>query len=88
MMAFECRRVVTGNTVDGKSSVLYDSSLALVEQDSAKRTALLDGMQDLLAQDLAVVPALETQLLYAEAANIQGLTLHPSQILIWKYLHQ
>ncbi len=60
----------------------------LVEQDGAQRTALLNQMQDLLGQDLAVVPALETQLLYAEGANIQGLTLHPSQILIWKYLHQ
>lgn len=60
----------------------------LVETDDAKRQELLDRMQNLLADKLAVVPVLETKLLYAQQANIQGLTLHPSQILIWKYLHQ
>lgn len=34
-VTYECRRVVTGNTPEGKSSVLYDSSLMLVEQASA-----------------------------------------------------
>jgi quercetin dioxygenase-like cupin family protein len=34
-MTYECRRVVTGNTPDGKSSVLYDSSMPLLEEDSA-----------------------------------------------------
>ena len=60
----------------------------LVEADAAKRQALLDRMQDLLAAKLAVVPVVETKLLYAQQANIEGLTLHPSQILVWKYLHQ
>jgi quercetin dioxygenase-like cupin family protein len=34
-MTYECRRVVTGNTSEGKSSVLYDSSMPLLEEDSA-----------------------------------------------------
>jgi quercetin dioxygenase-like cupin family protein len=33
-MAHECRRVVTGHTPDGKSTVLYDSSMPLLEEDS------------------------------------------------------
>jgi quercetin dioxygenase-like cupin family protein len=35
MTTHQCRRVVTGNTADGKSSVLYDSSMSLLEEDSA-----------------------------------------------------
>lgn len=34
-MARECRRVVTGHTPEGKSAVLYDSSVPLLEEDSA-----------------------------------------------------
>jgi len=34
-MSYECRRVVTGHTAEGKSAVLYDSSLPLLEEDSA-----------------------------------------------------
>lgn len=60
----------------------------LIEADAAKRQELLDRMQNLLAEKLAVLPVLETKLLYAQQANIKGLTLHPSQILVWKYLHQ
>jgi hypothetical protein len=33
-MASQVRRVVTGHTPDGKSTVLYDSSMPLLEQDS------------------------------------------------------
>jgi mannose-6-phosphate isomerase-like protein (cupin superfamily) len=34
-MAYECRRIVTGHTPEGKSTVLYDSLVALLEEDSA-----------------------------------------------------
>ena len=34
-MAYKCRRVVTGHTPEGKSTVLYDSMMALLEEDSA-----------------------------------------------------
>jgi quercetin dioxygenase-like cupin family protein len=34
-MAYECRRIVTGHTPEGKSTVLYDSSMPLLEADSA-----------------------------------------------------
>jgi hypothetical protein len=34
-MACECRRIVTGHTLEGKSTVLYDSSVPLLEADSA-----------------------------------------------------
>jgi len=64
------------------------SNQVLVEPDPAKRRADLDGMQDTLAEKLAVVPVVETKLLYAVEASLQGLVLHPSQILIWKYLHR
>ena len=38
-MSYECRRVVTVNTSDVKSSVLYDSSLALLERRLDRRIA-------------------------------------------------
>jgi len=34
-MACECRRIVTGHTLEGKSTVLDDSSMPLLEADSA-----------------------------------------------------
>jgi hypothetical protein len=34
-VAYECRRIVTGHTPEGKSTVLYDSSMPLLEADSA-----------------------------------------------------
>jgi quercetin dioxygenase-like cupin family protein len=34
-MAYECRRIVTGHTSEGKSTVLYDSSMPLLETDRA-----------------------------------------------------
>jgi hypothetical protein len=30
-MAYECRRIVTGHSPEGKSTVLYDSSMPLLE---------------------------------------------------------
>lgn len=32
-MAYQCRRVVTGHTPEGRSTVLYDSSMAMLEED-------------------------------------------------------
>jgi mannose-6-phosphate isomerase-like protein (cupin superfamily) len=37
-MACECRRIVTGHTPEGKSTVLYDSPVPLLEADSAAGT--------------------------------------------------
>ncbi len=60
----------------------------LLETDPAIRKQEVDHMQNILAENLPLVPILETKLLYAEQANIKGLTLHPSQVLIWRYLHR
>jgi hypothetical protein len=37
-MAYECRRIVTGHTPEGKPTVLYDSSMLLLEADRAAGT--------------------------------------------------
>lgn len=42
-MAFECRRVVTGHTDDGKSTVLYDSPMALTERGIPNADARGEG---------------------------------------------
>jgi peptide/nickel transport system substrate-binding protein len=60
----------------------------LLEQDAKTRQDLLDKMQNILAEKLAVVPILETKLLYAEQKDVEGLVLHPSQVLMWRYLHR
>ena len=60
----------------------------LLETDPATRQAELTQAQNILAENLPIVPVLETKLLYAQQANVQGLTLHPSQVLIWRYLHR
>ena len=60
----------------------------LLQADPETRQDDLTRMQNILAQNLPIIPILETKLLYAEQTNIQGLTLHPSQVLIWKYLHR
>lgn len=60
----------------------------LVETDPAKRQQELDQMQNVLADKLPVIPVVEVKLLYATDAKIQGLVLHPSQILVWRYLHR
>jgi hypothetical protein len=48
-MAYESRRVVTGNTPEGKSTVLYDSQLPLLGKNAGaglgKRTALAQRRQ-------------------------------------------
>ena len=69
-------------TFDG----LYEK--VLLETDANKRQAILDEMQNMLAEKLPVVPVLETGLLYAQQANLKGLVLHPSQVLIWRLLHR
>ena len=63
-------------------------SKVLLETEAATRHQELAEMQNILADNLPIVPVLETKLLYAEQANVQGLTLHPSQVLIWRYLHR
>jgi peptide/nickel transport system substrate-binding protein len=60
----------------------------LVETDPAKRQQQLDRMQNMLAEELPVIPIVENKLLYAVDSKIQGLMLHPSQILVWRYLHR
>ena len=59
-----------------------------LETDPATRQTELTRAQNILAENLPIIPVLETKLLYAQQANIQGVTLHPSQILIWRYLHR
>jgi peptide/nickel transport system substrate-binding protein len=60
----------------------------LVETDPAKRQQELDRMQNILAEKLAIIPIAEVKLLYATEAKIEGLVLHPSQVLVWRYLHR
>jgi peptide/nickel transport system substrate-binding protein len=74
------------NFSDPEFDALFNK--VLLEQDPKTRQELLDKMQNILAEKLAVVPILETKLLYAEQTNIEGLVLHPSQILMWRYLHR
>ena len=60
----------------------------LLQTDAATRQLELSRMQNILADNLPIIPVLETKLLYAQQAGIQGLTLHPSQVLIWRFLHR
>ena len=60
----------------------------LLQADPVKRQTELDKMQNILSEKLPIIPVLETKLLYAEQADVQGLVLHPSQILLWRYLHR
>ncbi len=60
----------------------------LLETDAAKRQATLDTMQNILSDKLPIVPVLETKLLYAVQDSVKGVVLHPSQVLIWQYLHR
>jgi peptide/nickel transport system substrate-binding protein len=62
--------------------------LARVEIDAAKRQALLTEAQNILAAELPHVPILENKLQYAVRENIKGVVLHPSQVILWKYLTQ
>ncbi len=61
---------------------------AKVEIDDGKRTALLAEAQELLMDKLAWVPIVEDKLQYAVQAGITGVTIHPSQVLIWRNLHR
>ena len=60
----------------------------LLETDAVKRKTMLDEMQNILSEKLPIVPVLETELLYAVQDSVQGVVLHPSQVLIWQYLHR
>lgn len=60
----------------------------LLETDAAKRQSTLDQMQNVLSEKLPIVPVLETKLLYAVQDSVKGVVLHPSQVLIWQYLHR
>ena len=72
------------NFSDPEFDKLFDE--VHLEADPAKRQALLDQMQNMLSEKLPIIPILETKLLYAEQADIKGLVLHPSNILMWRYL--
>lgn len=74
------------NFSDPEFDTLFNK--ALLESDPALRQQELTRMQNILAEKLPIIPILETKLLFAEQANIQGLTLHPSLILPWRYLHR
>ena len=74
------------NFSDAEFDTLFNE--VLLQSDPAKRQTELDKMQNILSEKLPIIPVLETKLLYAEQADIQGLVLHPSQILLWRYLHR
>ena len=73
------------NFSDPEFDALFNK--VLLEQDPQTRQQLLDKMQNILAEKLAMVPILETKLLYATQKNVQGAGPHPSQVLMWRYLH-
>jgi peptide/nickel transport system substrate-binding protein len=73
------------NFSDPEFDALFNK--VLLESDPATRQKELDQMQNIMAEKLPLVPILETKLLYAEQQAVQGLVLHPSQVLIWQYLH-
>ena len=74
------------NFSDPKLDSLFDQ--AKVEVDTEKRTALLAQAQELLMDKLAWVPIVENKLQYAVQTGITGVTIHPSQVLIWRNLHR
>ncbi len=74
------------NFSDPEFDALFNK--VLLEQDPTTRQQLLDQMQNILAEKLPVVPILETRLLYAAQKDVQGVVLHPSQVLMWRYLHR
>ena len=60
----------------------------LLQADPAKRQADLDTMQNILSEKLPLIPVMETKLLYAVQSDVKGVVLHPSSILMWRYLHR
>jgi peptide/nickel transport system substrate-binding protein len=75
-----------GNFSDPKLDSLFDQ--AKIELDPTRRAAELADAQDLLMQRLAEIPIIENKLQYALQAGITGITIHPSQVLIWRNLHK
>jgi peptide/nickel transport system substrate-binding protein len=73
------------NFSDPALDALFDQ--AKVELDPTKRAAELADAQDLLMQKLAWIPIVENKLQYALQAGISGVTINPSQVLIWRNLH-
>ncbi len=61
---------------------------ARVQTDPAKRQQELDEAQEILMRELPWVPVVETKLQFAVQDGVQGVVLHPSQNLIWRYLHK
>ncbi len=76
----------SSNFSDPKLDSLFDQ--AKIEVDDGKRTALLAEAQELLMDKLAWVPIVEDKLQYAVQTGITGVTIHPSQVLIWRNLHR
>ena len=76
----------SSNFSDPKLDSLFDQ--AKVEVDDTKRAALLAEAQELLMDKLAWIPIVEDKLQYAVQTGITGVTIHPSQVLIWRNLHR
>ena len=74
------------NFSDAKLDELFTK--ALVEGDPAKRNEYLGDAQDILMEKLAFVPVVENKLQFAMQERLKGLVLHPTQNLIWRYLHE
>jgi len=74
------------NFSDAKLDELFTK--AQVEGDPVKRNGYLGDAQEILMDKLAFVPIVEAKLQFAMQEKLKGLVLHPSQNLIWRYLHE
>jgi peptide/nickel transport system substrate-binding protein len=74
------------NFTDARLDELFTK--AQTEVDTAKRNEFLAEAQEILMDKLAFVPVVENKLQFAMQSRLKGLVLHPSQNLIWRYLHE
>ena len=74
------------NFSDAKLDELFTK--AQVEGDFVMRNGYLGEAQEILMDKLAFVPIVEAKLQFAMQEKLKGLVLHPSQNLIWRYLHE
>ena len=73
------------NNMTNFSDAIVDEmfELALVETDEQARHDYLARAQEILAERLALIPLVEFKSRWAMAAELRGLTLHPTQSVRW-----
>jgi len=74
------------NFSDAKLDELF--AKAQTEADDTKRNQYLAEAQEILMDELPLVPVVENKLQFAMQSKLQGLVLYPHQNLIWRHLHE